>query len=357
MKTRSVFDRIFPPPKFLQMPFVGIDVSDDAVRIAGLKETAHGLEVDVYGERALSPGAIDLGDIKKPDVVSKALAELAQEHNISFARVSIPEEKAYIVHLDLPKMAPKEIRGNLELQFEEQVPIPLSEAVFDYKVVSVKGDIMHVMLSALPREIADKYLEVFKDTSIMPLALEVEAEAVSRITIPKGDMGTFLVVDIQFGKTSTYVVSGGAIRMTSSLAMGGDQLVKAAMGALQFGQAEAIAKLKKDGIPPAESELFNALVPALSSLRDELNKRYLFWNTHENESGIKFPKVEQIILCGEYAVVPGLTDYLAMGLRADTAMADILHCINPDDRYVPELYYEDLFRYGTAIGLALPRTC
>jgi type IV pilus assembly protein PilM len=354
--TRSVFYRLFPPPEFLQMPIAGIDLSDDAIRFAAFKETRGGLVLDFYGEQALPKGAISQGEIRNAAAVKDTLAAIRKEHKISFARVSVPEEKAYVVRVNLPQMKKSEIRGSIELQFEEQIPIPISEAVFDYDIINETKDNIEVALSALPRDTTMQYLSIFEGTGIKPVAFEIDSEAIARIAAPGKVEETCMVVDLQKTKTSISITSGNIVRFTSSVHVGGEELVEAVAKNSGESVERAEELLKEKGISVhGDRALFIALIPTLTTIRDEINKHYVYWHSHEDHDGKKHPDITKVILAGEYAIVPGAVDYFSTGLHVPVELASIMDNIRPVSEYIPELAYADSFRYGVALGLGLPR--
>ena len=85
----SSFFKFFPPPRFLEMPAVGLDISDEAIRFAGLKRGHGGFVLGTYGEESIQPGIVVQGEIRKPEELSDILARLGKEYQFSFAEFLI----------------------------------------------------------------------------------------------------------------------------------------------------------------------------------------------------------------------------------------------------------------------------
>ena len=90
---RSKFYKFFPPPQFLQMPAVGLDISDEACRFAELIETRKGLVVGRFGEKVIPRGVIESGEVKKIDDLRAVFKEMRKEHGLEFVNVSLPGRK------------------------------------------------------------------------------------------------------------------------------------------------------------------------------------------------------------------------------------------------------------------------
>ena len=95
------------------------------------------------------------GPHKNLPELRKILINLKDEHNLDFVRVSLPEERAYLVKIDVPKVPESELRESIGFQLEEHVPIPADEAVFDYLAIKeskTKKEFLEVAVSAIPKK-------------------------------------------------------------------------------------------------------------------------------------------------------------------------------------------------------------
>lgn len=357
MKT-SLFYKLFPPPVFLKVPSIGFDISDQSIRFVELVETHKGLVIGKYGYRNIPSGVIDGGEIKNIEELKKILSALHEEFKIDFANVSLPEQQAYLLNISIPKMKQSEIRGSLELQLEEYVPISMGDAMFDYDIIESpeeEKDHLDLSLVAMPRKVAESYSSVFENTGIAPVAFEVEAQAIARAVVPHGDKGTYMIMD--FGKTRTgiSIVSEEIVVFTSTINVGGLVLTKAIEK--QFGvTTEEAEKIKREqGFTKNKDtqEVFLALMSTISILKDEINKHYAYWNSHLDQDGKKRPKIEKVLLCGGDSNLIGFTDYLLSGLQTEIELANTMINVNTFNHYVPEIEFSDSLSYATAIGLAL----
>lgn len=350
--------KYFPPPAFLRMPIAGVDISDDSVHIVELGQTHKGRVVKKFATKSIPEGLIQDGYIKDVEKVKEFFAELKKEFGLKFVGVSLPEQHGYVVVMRIPKMLPDEIYGSLELQLEEHVPLSVSEAVFGYDIVrGIPDDAAFIELNVTvyPRSIVEEYASVFSETGIMPLRFEIEAHAVSRAVVPKGDRGTFMILD--FGKTRTglTIVTEESVRFTTTVGVGGDTITRAIAKNLgiSFQEAEKMKKEKGFLIGDGDKKILLALMPAISALKDEIGKHYQYWNTHTDQFGKKRPKIDMVFLCGGLANLAGLPEYLAPNLRVDVRQANVFTNINSFDSYIPTIPFNESLQYATSIGLAL----
>src|SRR3989344_4857930 len=105
---RSMIARLFPPPHYLLMPAVGVDISDSSVKFAEFIKSGDGLRLGRYGERSIPDGVVVKGMIQKVEELADTLRALKREMHITFIRASLPEEHAYIFQTHIPDETPED---------------------------------------------------------------------------------------------------------------------------------------------------------------------------------------------------------------------------------------------------------
>lgn len=354
---RSKFYQFFPPPQFLQMPAVGLDISDASMRFVELVEKRKGFEIGRFGERSIPRGIIESGEVKKPADLRAILRDIKKKDNLEFVSVSLPEEKAYLFDLKLPAMKYSEMRGAIELLLEDHVPLKAEEVLFDYDITSETETSIHVSVSVVPRALADGYLEAFSGSGINPVAFEIEAQSVARAVIPESNKHTFMIIDFGMTRSGITIVSGGVVGFTSTILVGGNSLTEAIAKNMKVSYEEAEKIKRERGISGSTSDenISLALMSAISILRDEVTRHQSYWQTHNDEFGEKHSEVQKVYLCGGDSNLAGFAEYLAEGLSVPVELSNTLVNVNTLDEYVPEISFSDSLRYATAIGLALRR--
>lgn len=351
---------LFSAPKFLTMPAVGLDISADALRFMELEKKGGQLVVSRFASRNFPLGIISEGHVRDKKKLQEVIAELAREHKLSFANISLPEEQAYLANMRIPHVSPREIRGAIELHLEEHVPISAADAIFDYVIVGESAgqkDMMEVVVSVLPRTAVDEYLEIFHGTGITPTAFEFESQAMARAIIPRGDNGTFLVVDIGKMVTDIFVAAHGVVQFSASLDIGGHYLTQAIEKALKLSYDDAEQLKMKYGLVGGSKEegLREAIMPVMNDLRTRLLRHYGYWQTHHGEK--VGGNIESVYITGGGANLKGITEYLAQGLDVQVKIANPWVNITSFDDYIPPITLHQSHGFASAIGLALRNTC
>jgi len=349
------FHRFFPVPSFLSMPSFGLDIGDESVKFLELINTKNGLRVGRHGERNIPSGIIELGKIKDPKRMEEILLALKKEIGLKSVRVSLPEEQVYLFKLRLGKLGLVNIRESVELALEEHVPIKAAEAVFDYELLNQDTQSLELQIATIPGNVIGNYLTIFQNSQILVQSFELEAQAISRAVVKRGDLGTYMIVDFGKKRTGIFIISRGVVMFTSTLDVGGVMLNE--MIAKNFKISfEAAEKMKREyGLErnTKEQELFSVLLNSVSILRDELVKHFLYWHTHKDEEGKNNPAIKKIILCGGDSNLIGLVDYLSVSMKSPVEMANVWINIANTENYVPDISFKQALSFAAALGLAL----
>jgi len=341
------------------MQAMGLDISDRSVRYVQLVRSRRGLKIGDFGARRVPDDVIKEGEIKDIDGLAKAFKGLRSDLGTELVNVSLPEERAYVVKFRTPALKMSDVRTSLELQLSDHVPLSPDEAVFDYDIIGSRKKArrkeLDVALSAMPRSSVEQYLAFLSRVHLSPIALEIEAQASARAVVPRGDHGTFMVIDLGEMRTGISVVEAGTVVQSSSVGIGGRSVTEAIQKTLGIGFDEAEQIKIEKGITGSkhDEKLFPAILSVVAAIRDEVSKHFLYWHTHTGHAEEKHQPVERVILCGGNAPMLGLSDYVSSGLSVEAELADVMVNIQSLDEYIPEMTFHESLQYATAIGLAL----
>ena len=356
------FFRLFPPPRFLRTPSIGIDLSDESVHILELEFTPEGHTIKQQDTRLIPPGLVKSGRIVDMAKMQKIFIQMRKDYGLRFVNVALTEQHGYVFIMRVPKMKLSDIYDYLELHFEERVPLSAKNAVIVHDIIR-GGDpeenlaFIELSVSVYPKNILDEYIELFLGAGIIPFRFEIEAHAIARAVVPKGDKGTFMLLDFGRTKTGLSVVSQGVVRFTSTISVGGNIITRALARefSISFKEAEKLKKEKGFLIEGKDQKILRALVPTISALKSEVVKHYQYWNTHNDFFGAKRPPIDDIILCGGLSNLLGFLDYLAIDLHPNIRLANVFENMNSFEKYIPDISFENSLQYATAVGLTLSR--
>jgi type IV pilus assembly protein PilM len=353
MNDQNFLLRYFPAPNFLDMPFVGIDISPRKVRMIEIIDHP-ALKVGKYAEATLSKEFLITDEDKSE--VRDILKKWKKEYKLEHIKASLPEEKAYLFDTEIELGTEEKMRASIEFSLEENVPLSGAEAIFDFRLVgkSEKEGFVKVAVTVLPREVVDSYLSFFKECDLHPLSFLSEAQALARSLIKRGDKGTYLIVNINIARTGVFVISNGAVQFTSTITMGAQDFSKAIQNGTEM-TAEEIEQLKasKGYARSGESDALQALIASGAVFRQEIQKVCVYWAKHRSMANPS-EAIQKVILSGKESLTLGFKEYLNQTLSLPIEIGNVWTNLNSFDQYIPPLSFATSLDYGTAIGLASP---
>jgi Tfp pilus assembly PilM family ATPase len=316
----------FPAVGYLSLNPVGIDITNNAVRLVKLEKTEDGYIPRIHKEIKFNT-KINIVDIDKAtqtdiEAVVQVLKKLKNDHNLKYVVTSLPEEKNYIYRTDLPPEAIEDIPSAIRFSMEENVPLSVKEVNFDYEIINVTEKGIDVVVSVFPKDVVSFYTEILKQAGLIPLSFQSESVALSNAITDYSDTELYLLVRFLDDRVNVAITEGGAVQYTSTIMVSSDEITKDIEG------TEA------------------------KTLLQELNKILIYWFTSRREAKEQH-KIEKAIIVGKTALIEGLEDVLEGGLKLDVIIANTwINCFDPE-KHIPELSREDALEYAVATGLAL----
>ncbi len=363
MRLLSALSHVLPPPNYMTLPSVGVDISDTSMKYVCFIPSLRADKVRVlreWGDISIPENVLQRGEIKDQKILSDVLREFKEKTKAEFIRVSLPEERAYIFETEVKRNVPlKEIHSLLEFRLEENVPLSARDAIFDYELLpgKEKSQTARVVVAAYQRETIMQYYEACRSAELSPLSFEVEAQAMARAVVPAYTKDTYMLID--FGKTRTGVgiVSEGTLLYTSTIDIGGGQLSQAMRKVLgDVAESELTAIKNTSGLIRSvdDAQTYEALISITSVIKDEIASRMQYWHLKDSNRGTR--RIKKIILCGGSVNLNGLPEYLTESLGVSCERGDVWTNAFRTDVVVPPIEKRYSYGYATAIGLALKNT-
>ncbi len=154
MQFSRTLARWFPVPKLLLPPAAGVDITDASVKWLSFKEGPKGMRISSCGNQTLPQGLVERGAVKDPHGLAEVLKEVKKKSGCAFAHGALPEEDAYVFSMHVPpKSSRAQVMNMIEFELEARVPIPPSQAVYDFDTVAMRDDSgEEIAVSVFPRD-------------------------------------------------------------------------------------------------------------------------------------------------------------------------------------------------------------
>jgi type IV pilus assembly protein PilM len=347
----------------------GLDISDLSLKFLMLRKRGKKFSVVSFGESQIEPGIVEGGEVKDEEKLAKIVKEATKKVKTKYVVACLPEEKAFLQVIKMPIMSEEDLKSAIVFEAENYIPLPVSEVYLDCEVVPpVYNHLDHldVLLAAIPKKTVDSYLRVLKKAGLKPIAFEIESLAIARALI-KDQTTTYpvLIIDLGATRSSFIIFAGKSVRFTTSIPVSGIHFTELIAKNLKisFEKAEKLKiihglkegmKIKlgeKTTLEKTKGKIFEALIPALVDLVQQIKKYIDYYQAHAYLSGLPpdGKRIHKLILSGGGANLKGLKEFLELELKIPVEVGN--PWINIGE--VKNFPKEKSLSFTTAIGLAL----
>jgi type IV pilus assembly protein PilM len=238
---------------------VGLDVQPGLV--AAVKARVDG---SIRAERAavkpLDADVIREGEVVDVDALGESLRELFADGGLGKrVRLGIASQRSVMRTLDLPPVTDrKELATAVAFQAQDQVPMPLSNAVLDFHPLGVTdtadGPRQRVVLVAAQRDMVERLLAAVRSAGLTPVGVDLSAFALIRsMWRPReDDAGRVLYLNVD-GLTNLAIADGEVCRFTRVVGSGVEGMASelAARRGIASSEARTLLASVDLGAPPA----------------------------------------------------------------------------------------------------------
>lgn len=367
----------------------GLEITDFYLRAVDLKKRNGKTVISAISCLEIAPGIVEAGEVKDDKKLAEAIKNCikkakGQKLEKKYVVVSLPDDKAFLQVIQMPKMSEKDLRSAVTFEAENYIPMPLTKASFDYQAIpepSESIDHLDILIAAFPKTVIDPYVDAVKKAGLSPIAFELESQAVARILVNDGfSEAPVLIINVGDVKTNLAVYAGYSLRISFSIPISNKyfintiskslgvntkeaEFIKINYGIEKYNSGEACLKEKKDDIKPAKGRtekdqraIFESLLPGIIDFTQQTEKYLNYYHTHASHEHLGKDKrmVRKIFLCGSGANLKGLDQLINMKLKLPVKKGDIfsngLLSEKEKKSVIPD---GDTSQFVTAFGLAV----
>lgn len=347
-------------------PAFGLDVSDFILKIALLGQEDAGFALKSFIETPIPEGVVHGGEIKKPQELLKILKDSinnikGEKIKTKFVCATIPERKSFLRIIQLPKMAESDIQNAIKYEIEQNIPLSLNEAYYDWQIMGEsdnKLDHQDILVAVAPRSTIDPYSELIKNAGFMPKIFELESIATSRSIIRGLKTDTpILITNLGSTQISFVIFSGEAPKFSASINTPfRNHLTYYISEHLKIPMKEA-EKIKRDvGLDKNKfgGKVAEALDTPMKNLVKQIQDFSDYYISHPQHEHMAAPKISKIILCGGDANLTGIVPFLSDALQLPVELGNPWTNILPDQiKEMPLMSYEKSLAFTSCLGIAL----
>jgi len=300
----------------------GLDIEAGSVAAAEVRQNGSA-PVAAAAVEPLAPGIFHEGEVVDADRLVEALKELFGKNKLGKdVRLGVANQRVIVRTLRLPAIEdPKEMEAAVRFQAQEQIPMPLDQAVLEHQVVggvpAEEGGQpqLDVVVVAARQDMVRSFLEPIRRAGLEPVGVDLSAFGMIRALAgggngDGGEDGAVLYCNV--GDTINLAVARRRACLFTRVSSVGLEVVVARLGAeAQLSPDHAAQWLRHVGLEPAAEQVEGdpsviatvrrALEEGVGGFVDELRLSLDYYGAQESAV-----PVSRVVLSGQGSAIPGL---------------------------------------------------
>jgi type IV pilus assembly protein PilM len=314
---------------------VGLEIEAGSVGAAEVRVNGTP-RVTATAAASIAPEAFYDGEVKDPERLAHDLRALFAEYKLAKrVRLGIGNQRVVVRTMRLPVIDdPAELDSAVRFTAQEQIAMPLDQAVVDHRVVGGAPGAegappqIDVMVVAARRDMIAASLKPLRDAGLEPVGVDLSAFGMIRALAeyavaqaePEAEPAPRAVLFCCVGDVTNLAVAKGRSCLFTRISTAGLESIAANLtSATQLSHEHALMWLNHVGLssPPDQVEgdpeivarTRSALEHGAASLLDELRLSIDFYGAQEGAVPI-----EEVVLCGPGSAIAGLAEHMSPSL-------------------------------------------
>lgn len=239
---------------------VGLDIQPGYV--AAVQADVNGSIVVRHAVGApLAPDTIREGEVLDESLLSETLRQVFKDEQLgNRVRIGVANQRTVLRVLELPPVTDrKELAAAVRFQAEDQIPMPLSNAVLDYQSLGLidtpNGERQRVVVVAAQRDMVEKLLSAVRAAGLRPEGVDLSAFALIRALYRADAESQGRVLYLNVGGLTNMAIAEGLVCRFTRVVGGGLEAMAAEVAERRgIPLTDARALLAGIDLRPAEPE-------------------------------------------------------------------------------------------------------
>lgn len=319
---------------------VGLEI--EAGSVAATEVQANGsVQLSASAIGPLDPSAFAEGEVRDADRLAAGLKDLFAEHKLAKrVRIGVGNQRVVVRTMRLPALEDrKELEAAINFQAQEQIPMPLDQAVLEHQVVggvpAEEGATpqVDVVVVAARRDMVAGFVEPLRRAGLEPMGMDLSAFAMIRAlgesTEPAGPDAQPQAATLycNLGDVVNLAVARGRACLFTRVSYAGLESIAGRLGSAKGLSPEHAAQWlthvgleqpveEVEGDPETVAEARRSLEEGVITLVDELRLSLDYYGAQEGAQ-----PVERVVVSGPGGAIAGLAPRMEASIGLPIAVA------------------------------------
>ena len=268
---------------------------------------------------------------------------------------SVENSEVITREIAVPSVKDEQIEKMLEFEIQQYIPVQLSEYIVQHKSLEVfeEDDVKktRIQVTAVPRELAQSYFELFKSAGLQSAVMDVQSNAIDKLVgssfLINGDGSykekSIAVLDIGYNHINIIIFEKAQYQFNRFLSLGSrsidhnlvnfmdvsmEEAEKLKLGVGDLNKEVDVSDEAMDSLPSVyadEMRVLNIVRNTVDTWVEDIERIFKYYTTRSPGNTI-----DAIYLHGGVAEMNGLEQYLEESFGIPTAKISSLSNINVD---------------------------
>lgn len=334
---------------------LAIDIGSGQIKMLAIERSGDRPRLTAAGIEPLPTDAIVASEVMDYHLVVERLRALRERLGVRARTVatSVSGRDVIVKRIKMDRMKAQEARQVIRWEAEQHVPFDMDSVSLDFEILDPEADglQMDVLLVAAKKDLVETRIRLLEEAGFETAVIDIDAFAVQTAfenAYEHAPYGTFCLVNVGREITNLNLVEGGHPILTRDLALGERKFAEVLVRELGVSLEEAERLLRAPELLDARAR--QALDDAVESLVTPIERARTFLAASEGARA----KLDEIVLSGGGASIPGLADAISERLSVPVTTLDPLRGLE-----VGSELQEETHRHGgppalaVAVGLGL----
>ncbi len=338
---------------------IGLDIGSNSIKMVELERSKKGgHNLQFVGIAPLPDGSIVEKQLKKPDVVARAIKSL---HSYTVGRtkdvsISLAGKSVIVKQVAMTSMSDEQLEKQISIEAEPYIPFDIKDVNIDWYIMGNKTDKenqMDVVLVAAKQDFLNSYIDLLKSCNLNPVVIDVDPFALEVMyenfysLVPEEIIA---IINVGANAININILDKMACKYTRDLPLGGDMITREIMRFfdVSYEKAEDIkrgARLDKINA----RNLRRIFSKSVENYVSEIRKIIDFFSQN-----ISYDPIQKIFLCGGGARTYGFSAALESELNVPVEIVNPFDYLKYDSQKIDPQYLEEIGpQMAVAVGLAL----
>jgi type IV pilus assembly protein PilM len=304
---------------------VGLELESGSIGAAEVRSNGS-VHVNAVATAPLPPESFHDGEVADPQSVTEAIRELFAQNKLGKrVRLGIANQRVVVRTLRLPAIEnPSELNAAVRFAAQEQIAMPLDQAVIDHRVVGGvgasegAGPQVDVIVVAARRDMVAASLKPLRDAGLEPVGVDLSAFGMIRAlgglaqAEPEAQSSAPVILYCNIGDVTNLAVAKGRSCLFTRVSPAGlEDIVSGLASSTGLSHEHARQWLEHVGLERPTTEIEGdpdtverarrELENGAATLLDELRLSLDFYAAQEAAV-----PVERVVICGPGSIISGL---------------------------------------------------